>query len=254
MPQRGSERPDGSGAAQHAALNSGAVQSAALKSGAAQPAAWAKRYSDHQESIPNAKRNRTGDTFQVAQDAASASGASRLGDDGSHAFAGRRSLQLDVWKLLDPLPQTENAAEPRWHDNGAFQPDTDPGDAPQPSSFQIEREAAPRNNALAHGVASAIEQDLRAYCDARGEGGTLLQGGLKQLRLLVFGKTKYPVDEDLWIPGAALPGEQQYVEAVVSETVVLQHATAHLLQQVSGDGSAHTVDPNVDGATEWGLD
>ena len=245
MQQRGSERPDGSGAPQHAALNSGAVQSAALKSGAAQPAALAKRYSDHQDTVPNATRNRTGDTSQVAQDAASASGASRLGDDGS--------LQLDVWKLLDPLPQTENAAEPRWHDNGAFQPDTDPGDAPQPSSVQIEREAARRNNALAHGVAGAIEQDLRAYCDARGEGGTLLQGGVKQLRLLVFGKTKYPVDEDLWIPGAALPGEQQYVEAVVSETVVLQHATAHLLQQVSGDGSAHTVDPNVDGATEWGL-
>ena len=89
--------------------------------------------------------------------------------------------------------------------------------------------------------------------EKRGEGGTLLQGGLKQLRLLAFGKTKCPVDEDLWIPGAALPGEQQYVEAVVSETVVLQHATAHLLQQVSGDGSAHIVDPNVDGATEWGL-
>jgi len=42
MSQRGSERPDGSGAAQHAALNSGAVQSAASKSGAAQPAASKK--------------------------------------------------------------------------------------------------------------------------------------------------------------------------------------------------------------------
>ena len=253
MPQHASERPDGSDAPQRAALTSGAGQSAAVKSGAARPAAAAKRHSDHQDSIPNDKRNRTGGASQVAQDAASASEASRLGNDWSHAFAGDKSLQLDVWKLLDPLPRTENAAEPRRHDNGAFQPDTDPGDAPQPSSVQIEREAAQPHNALADGVAGAIEQDLRAYCDSRGEGGALFQGELKELRLLVFRKTKYPVDEDLWIPGAALPGEQQYVEAVVSETLVLQHATAHLLQQVSGDGSAHTVDPNLDGAIEWGL-
>ena len=213
MQHRGSERPHGSGAPQHAALNSGAAQSAALKSGSAQPAAVAKRYSDHQDRIPNAKRSCMGDTFQVAQNAASASGPSRLGDD--------ESLQLDVWKLLDPLPDTEKAAEPRWHDNG---------------------------------VAGAIEQDLRAYCDARGEGGTLLHGGLKKLRLQVFGKAKFPVDEELWIPGAAPPGEQQYVETMVTEFVVLHHATAHLVELAPGDGPAHLVDPNVDGAIEWLLD
>ena len=62
----------------------------------------------------------------------------------------------------------------------------------------------------------------------------------RQLRLVVLRQTKYPVDEDLWIPGAAPPGEQQYVEAVVSETLLLRHATAHLVQQVSGDGSAQS--------------
>ena len=90
------------------------------------------------------------------------------------------------------------------------------------------------------GVADAIELDLKAYSDARGDGGAFFQGRVKQLRLLVLRQTKYPVDENLWIPGAAPPGEQQYVEAVVSETLVLRHATAHLLQQVSGDGSAQS--------------
>ena len=203
MQHRGSERPDGSGA----------VQSAALKSGSAQPAAKAKRYSDHQDRIPNPKRSCTDDSFQVAQNAASASGPSRLGEDGP--------LHLDVWKLLEPLPDTEKAADPRWHDDG---------------------------------VASAIEQDLRAYCDARGEGGTLLHGGLKKLRLQVFGKAKFPVDEELWIPGAAPPGEQQYVETMITEFVVLPHATAHLVELAPGDGPAHLGDSNVDGETDWLLD
>ena len=51
-------------------------------------------------------------------------------------------LQCQQMKLLDPLPQTENAAGPRRLDDGSFQPDKDPGDAPQPSSLQIENEAA----------------------------------------------------------------------------------------------------------------
>ena len=253
MPQRASERSDGSGAPLHAALHSGAVQSAALKSGAVQSAASAKRYLDHGDNMPNSKRSCTGDTSQVAQDAASGSGASCLVDGWFQAVAGHRPLQFNVWKLLDPLPQTENAAGPRRLDDGSFQPDKDPGDAPQPSSLQIEKEAARPRNALVHGVASAIEQDLRAYCDSREDGEALVQAGLKQLRLLVSRKAKFPVDEHLWIPGAAPPGEQQYVEALVSETLELQHTNAHLLQQRIGDGSAQAGDPKVDGAIEWGL-
>ena len=199
------ERPDGSDAPQPTTLRNGAAQPAALNSGAAQPAVQPKRYSDDHESIPDAKRNRTGDTAQVAQAAASTSGPSRF----------------DVWKLLDDPAD-------------ALQPDIGPGDAPQLSSLQLEKQPARSPFELAHSVADAIEQDLRE------DGGSSFQCKVKQLRLVIVGRRKYPVDEDLWIPGAAPPGEQQYVEAVVAETLLLRHATAHLVQQVSGDGSAQS--------------
>ena len=210
MQHRGSERPHGSGAPQHATLNSGAAQSAALKSGSARPAAVRKRNSDHEDPMPDAKRNGIGDTFQVAQNAASASGPSQLGDD--------QSLEFDVWKLLEPLPGTKKAAEPRRHDNG---------DGLQSQAVQ-----------MAHGVAGAIEQDLRAYWASRAEEGALVQREPKQLRLLLTCKTKLPVHKDLWIPGAAPPGEQQYVETMITDCVVLHHATAHLAEQAPGDGPA----------------
>ena len=201
MPQRAREPPSGSDAFQHAALNSDAVQPA--------------------------KRNRTGDI--------SFAGASSLADDWSRKF--------NVWKLLEPIPETENDAAPSLDGDSAVQPDIRPGDAPQPSSVQIEGDAGdaaledPAQWRL-HGVARAIEQDLRAYCASRAEGASLVEQGLKQLRLSVYRKAKYPVDEESWIPGAAPPGQQQYVEAFIFETHVLQHANAHLLERVSGDGSA----------------
>ena len=208
------ERPDGSDAPQPTALRNGAAQPAALNSGAAQPAVQPKRYSDDYESIPDAKRNRTGDTAQVPQAAASTSGPSRF----------------DAWKLLDD-PPAALAAKLR---DKALQHDIGPVDAPQLSSVRLEKQPAPSPFELAHSVADAIEQDLRE------DGGSSFQCKVKQLRLVIVGRRKYPVDKDLRIPGAAPPGEQQYVEAVVSETLLLRHATAHLVQQVSGDGSAQS--------------
>ena len=45
---------------------------------------------------------------------------------------------------------------------------------------------------------------------------------LKHIRSLLFLKMKYPVGKDLWLHSASQPGEEQHVNAVVSETFVLQ--------------------------------
>ena len=186
----------------------------------------AKRFSDHQGSIPNAKRNRTGDASQLVQDRGDEPHQSEVGTETPswpHTASGDTS-QLDVWKLLDPPHdqcQEEEHAEPR-----------------------IDGDVAQYLSALTHGVAGAIEQDLRAHWSARGEEGAAVQRELKQLRLLLFRKAKHPVDKELWIPGAAQPGEQQHVETVVSEMVVLRRATAHILQQVNGTGSTQIAEGN----------
>ena len=186
---------------------SDAFQHAALNSDADQPA----------------KRNRTGDT--------SFAGASSLADDWSGKF--------NVWKLLEPIPETENDAAPSLDGDSAVQPDIRPGDAAleDPAQWRL------------HGMARAIERDLKAYCASRAEGPALVQEGLIQLRLSVYRKAKYPVDEESWIPGAAPPGQQQYVEAFIFETHVLQHANMHLLKKASEDGSVQTDYAKLD----WGI-
>ena len=60
----------------------------------------------------------------------------------------------------------------------------------------------------------------------------------KRLRLLLTCNIKLPVHKDLWIPGAAPPGEQQYVETMITDCIVLHHASAHLAGQDLGDGPA----------------
>ena len=219
------------------------------------------------EASPS-KRNRTGDAPQPARDDASASQPARLGCDAPDPLAGVTAKAAPPAAAAPPpakdhgdephppevrpetLPQTEIAAQPARHDDGASQPVRDPGDAPQalpvPAKAQPQgkRQAGPRN-ALTHNVqypiiereaveprdaltrclnsvAASVERDVRAYWDSRGEAGVSVQRELKQLRLLLFRKKKHPVDKDLWIPGAAQPGEEQHVEAVVSEMFVLQ--------------------------------
>ena len=49
-----------------------------------------------------------------------------------------------------------------------------------------------------------------------------MQKDVKVLRPLLFGKKKYPATEDIWIPAASQRGEEQHVEAVVSEVFVLE--------------------------------
>ena len=129
------------------------------------------------------------------------------------------------------MPETENAAALSLDDD-----ERDAGDAPLEDPAQCRL----------HDVARAIEQDLRVYCASRAEGASLVEQGLKQLRLSIFRKAKYPVDEELWIPGAAPPGQQQYVETFVCETHVLHHANAHLSNHASGDGSAQTDNASFD--------
>ena len=94
--------------------------------------------------------------------------------------------------------------------SGASQPasSTDATDAPGPSD----------ESSIA---ASTIEKQLRDWWNDRAEGGRLHHEAM-ELRSLLFAKKKYPVEDDVWMPGASQPGETQYVNAVVSEVYVLQ--------------------------------
>ena len=71
-------------------------------------------------------------------------------------------------------------------------------------------------------MGDVIEKQIRKFWEDRGEEGAAVQKAIKQLRPLLFRKTKLPVPQDLWIPGASDHGEQQHVEAVVSEMFVLE--------------------------------
>jgi hypothetical protein len=86
---------------------------------------------------------------------------------------------------------------------GAHQPVTSPG-------------------ATATEVAETVNKDMRSFWEYHPETRT----ETRQLRSILFARTKHPVPDDLWITGgasgASQPGDQQYVTAVVSETYVLQ--------------------------------
>ena len=98
------------------------------------------------------------------------------------------------------------------------------GDSCDPPAAKVRRlESPPRSDLVQQrGMAAKVAKDLRAFWNARGEEGAAVQSDLKNLRHVLFRKTKLPVDKDLWISAAGPPGEQQHVEAVVSETFVLQ--------------------------------
>ena len=70
--------------------------------------------------------------------------------------------------------------------------------------------------------AQKLEQSIRQFWDQRGEEGQGVQQELNQLRHLLFRRKKFPVEEDVWCPGAAQRGEPQHIEAVVSEVYVLK--------------------------------
>ena len=67
-----------------------------------------------------------------------------------------------------------------------------------------------------------LEKHIREFWDNRGEEGAAVQKEVKHLRTLLFRKTMHPVSQDMWIPGGSHPGEEQHVEAVVSEVFVLE--------------------------------
>ena len=69
---------------------------------------------------------------------------------------------------------------------------------------------------------SEIEKQIRQFWDDRGDEGVKLLQETKHLRTLLFRKKKHPVSQDLWFPGGSHSGEEQHVEAVVSDTFVLK--------------------------------
>ena len=76
-------------------------------------------------------------------------------------------------------------------------------------------------NSLTHGVAKHTERLVRDFWENRGEEGKTLKLEAKHMRFL-FRKTKHRVPQDIWMPGPSQPGEEQTVEAVVSEVFVLE--------------------------------
>ena len=71
-------------------------------------------------------------------------------------------------------------------------------------------------------AASILKMQIRQFWDNRGQEEAAVQKVVKHLEALLFRKKKYPVSPELWIPGGCQPGEEQHVEAVVSNNSVLQ--------------------------------
>ena len=71
-------------------------------------------------------------------------------------------------------------------------------------------------------AASILKMQIRQFWDNRGQEEAAVQKVVKHLEALLFRKKKYSVSPELWIPGGCQPGEEQHVEAVVSNNSVLQ--------------------------------
>jgi len=71
--------------------------------------------------------------------------------------------------------------------------------------------------------AEALEKQMRMFWDTH-HPMALKEAG--ELRRVLFAKVKHRVPDDLWIPGASQPGEEQHVVAVVSRE--------HVLRQLQG--------------------
>ena len=107
----------------------------------------------------------------------------------------------------------EHCAQPARDDDDACHS----GDAPQPARSS---NTVPPVNALANH--EILEKHIREFWAYHGAEGEAVQKEVKQLRALLFRRQKHPVSQDIWIPGGSQPGEEQHVEAVVSEMFVLK--------------------------------
>ena len=130
------------------------------------------------------------------------------------------AIGIELRVPLDSEPPRRHA-RPRQDDGDSSQPARDDGDASEPARDggggpQPARAA----DAMTRG-ACVVEAQIRQFWDSRGEEGALVQREIANLRPLLFRKKKHPVRRDLWFPGSDGPGEEQHVEAVVSETFVL---------------------------------
>ena len=96
--------------------------------------------------------------------------------------------------------------------------DTD--DAPQPA--RSSNTVPTPVNSLTNHAGDIVENHIREFWANRGEEGEAVQKEVKHLRTLLFRRQKHPVSQDIWIPGGSHPGEEQHVEAVVSEMFVLK--------------------------------
>ena len=141
---------------------------------------------------PSCKRNRTGGAPQPAQADEAASGIQE-NELQQHT---RDFYAHTLKKLKQTVSFNDNACRPR--------------------------NARGPVNALTHNVDNNLEHCIRDFWEKRGEEGANVQTEANHLRRLLFRKRKHPVPQDIWIPGASQPGEEQCVEAVVSEVYVLQ--------------------------------
>jgi len=106
--------------------------------------------------------------------------------------------------------------------SGASQPASfsHAADAPAPSGLSNKNGDIACTHAR-KALVQKLEKSIRDFWKDRADGGAL-QHEAKELRSLLFAKKKHPVSVDVWMPGAAQPGETQYVNAVVSEVYVLR--------------------------------
>ena len=77
--------------------------------------------------------------------------------------------------------------------------------------------------------AEKLWYDLKRWWNDRGDGLAISQA--QHVKQALFKNVKHIVPEDLWIAGAAQPGETQHVTAVVSEEYALKQLRDYIKKQ-----------------------
>ena len=158
-----------------------------------------------------------------------------------HHYHRNLQLGLDDYNLDDDRTSwIEPIFAIRDNDDGPRRVIADAGQeasyCPQPHSLPLPRFVSSDNVACQQGAASQrvqvaeaqrsragsnLKRQIREFWNNRGLEGTAVQKEIKHIQALLFRRKKYAVSPELWFPDGSDLGEEQHVEAVVSDVFVL---------------------------------
>ena len=166
----------------------------------------------------------------------------QLGLDDFNLDDGRTSLIEPIFAIRDNddgprRVMAEAGQEAQCKSNHTSSDQSDKVNCPQPHSLPLPSFVRNDNVACQQGVASQraqvsevqrsragsnLKRQIREFWNNRGQEGAAVQKEVKHIQALLFRRKKYSVSPELWFPDGSQPGEEQHVEAVVSDVFVLK--------------------------------